>query len=177
MPLYEAMNLRKSQRVFDPTSSLTDEQISMFLWACVGVNRPETKGRTTPSAVAWYPYDVYVFKKEGIYKYDPIEHEMNLVMEGDYRSVTGTQPFVKNAAVNFVLISDLEKPTILKDLTEKKKYSYLDSGHCTMSMSLYAAALKMKGVVRGMFKAQEILDLLKLDKERYLVIISYSVGN
>ena len=49
MPLYEALNLRKSERDFDPTKQLNSQIISNALWSCYGQNRD--KGfKTIPSA-------------------------------------------------------------------------------------------------------------------------------
>ena len=69
-------------------------------------------------------------------------------MDGDLRSFAGTQTAVfTKAKANFVLILDLNKKSSL-DKEHKLKYIYMDSGHCTMGLSLFAASNNMKGLVR-----------------------------
>lgn len=47
--LIAALTRRKSVREFAPTP-LSLQQLSELLWAANGINRPETGGRTAPSA-------------------------------------------------------------------------------------------------------------------------------
>ena len=174
MPLNEALNNRKSSRDFDGSKKIDNYILSQALWSCYGVNRPNGY-RTTPSAVAWFPLIIYVFSEEGVFKYNPLDNTLTVVLIGDYRAKTGTQPFVDKAAVNFVVIADYNKKTSM-DNESKKKYIYLDTGHCTMGFSLFASANNMKGVVRAMVDVDPLLELLGLAKEDYVFTLSYSLG-
>ena len=52
MPLYEALNLRKSSRNFvDSSDKITPELLSQALWSCYGVR--EGIFRVVPAAKAW----------------------------------------------------------------------------------------------------------------------------
>lgn len=175
MPLYEALNKRKSSRDFDPSKELTPQLISQALWSCYGPNRPSGY-KTTPSAVAWFPLTVYVFLEVGVYRYDPDENTLTKVLSGDYRSYAGSQTaIVTNARANFVFIADFTKDTILDD-EQKAMFMYLDTGHCSMALGLFAAANNMKGVTRAMVDVDPLLELLKLDKENYKFALSFSLG-
>ena len=84
---------------------------------------------------------------------------------------------VTNASVNFVIFGDFKKKSSMDGDDGHKKVSvYLDSGHCTMGLSLFASSQNMKGVVRGKVDQSKILNLLGLNSEDYLFSISFSLG-
>ena len=174
MPLYEALNKRMSKRDFNSTAKVDSKILSQSLWACYGYNR-QTKFKTTPSAKAWYPLDVYVFLEEGVFKYNATSHSLIKKVSGDYRKLTGTQNFVSNAGVNFVIIADFNKSSTMDD-AHKLRSIYLDTGHCTMALGLYASANNMKGVDRAMVDDGPILELLGLNKEDYIFTLAFSLG-
>ena len=175
--LYEALNHRQSLRDFNNSKRLSTEIISQALWSCYGI-REGSKYRTTPSAKGWFPLLVYVFLEEGVFKYFPESHSLMKIYDGDHRKLTGTQTaVVTKARVNFVFIADFKKKSIMDgDDAHKMRSIYLDSGHVTMALSLFASANNMKGVVRAMVDTEPLLDFLKLNKEDYIFTIAYSLG-
>ena len=175
-PLYEAVNNRKSQRDFNNSIKVSAEIISQALWVCYGVR--EGKSRTVPSAKAWYSLLTYVFLEEGVFKYNPTGHNLIKLFNGDHRALTGTQTsVVTNARINFVFIANFRKKSAMDgDDAHKFRSIYLDSGHVTMALSLYAAANDMKGVVRAMVEPDPLLEFLRLNKEDYIFTIAYSLG-
>ena len=175
MPLNEALSKRKSSRDFNESKEITLKILSQALWSCYGTNRPNGY-KTTPSAVAWFPLIVYVFVEDGVYQYDPSNHTLKKLLSGDYRAMTGTQKaVVSKAAVNFVFIADFNKPCSLDD-ESKNRYIYLDTGHCSMALGLFAASNNMKGVPRAMVDVDPLLKLLRLDKEDYIFTLAFSLG-
>ena len=175
-PLYEAVNNRKSQRDFNNSIKVSAEIISQALWVCYGVR--EGKSRTVPSAKAWYSLLTYVFLEEGVFKYNPTGHNLIKLFNGDHRTLTGTQTsVVTNARINLVFIANFRKKSAMDgDDAHKFRSIYLDSGHVTMALSLYAAANNMKGVVRAMVEPDPLLEFLRLNKEDYIFTIAYSLG-
>jgi len=177
--LYEALNNRQSLRDFNNSKRLSTEIISQALWSCYGIRDNNRHNfRTTPSAKGWFPLLVYVFLEEGVFKYFPESHSLMKIYDGDHRKLTGTQTsVVTKARVNFVFIADFKKKSIMDgDDAHKWRSIYLDSGHVTMALSLFASANNMKGVVRAMVDAEPLLDFLKLNKEDYIFTIAYSLG-
>ena len=178
MPLYEALSKRQSQRSFDPSKRITPQILSQALWCCYGINRPEKKLKTVPSATGWFPLLTYVFLEEGVYLYQADGHYLTKVLDGDYRAYTGTQTaIISKARVNFVFIADFKKKSAMDGDDEHKKRSmYLDTGHATMALSLFAASNNMQGVVRAMVDAEKLLNLLGLKEGDYYFTLSYSLG-
>ena len=62
------------------------------------------------------------------------------------------------------------------DDDHKKRSMYLDTGHATMALSLFAASNNMQGVVRAMVDTGKLLDLLGLKEGDYYFTLSYSLG-
>ena len=175
MPFYKALNLRKSSRNFDETKDISIQTLSQALWTCYGFG--ESTSRTVPSAKAWYPFLVYVFLKDGVYQYYPETHELTKLLDGDYRSKTGTQTsVVTKAAVNLAFIGDLRKETIIEGDTLRRLGCKLDIGHLSQVLYLFASANDMKGVVRGNFDEATILNLLGLDQKYYYLPLTFSLG-
>ncbi len=89
--LAEALRRRHSTREFS-TRDLSEEVLSNLLWAAFGVNRPDTGGRTAPSAHDWEEIDLYVAMAKGLYLYDAGRHALNPVAMQDLRAQTVGYP-------------------------------------------------------------------------------------
>jgi hypothetical protein len=176
MPLYEALNLRKSSRIFDNSIKPTPEIISQALWSCYGVR--EGIYRVVPAAKTWYTFIIYLFLETGVYKYNPEEHSLTKLFDGDHREVTGTQTaVVTKAAMNFVFVADLNmKGRINEDKNLRRHAAKIDIGHITMALSLFASANNMKGVVRGEYNEGAIYKFLNLNKDDYYLTLAFSLG-
>ena len=172
--LMKAAKERKSFREFDETN-LSLKHLSEILWMANGINREDGK-RTVPSAIALYPLETYAVLANGIYFYDPVEHELQPVVEGDYRNLSGLQPFVDNAPLNLVFIANYEK-YIERNLPQARwlYLASLDAGHCTQNIYLYCASEGLRSVVRAGAKEKELLELLNLD-ENYQFVVAHTVG-
>ena len=81
------------------------------------------------------------------------------------------------ASVNFVFIADFKKKSSMDGDDEHKLRSiYLDTGHCSMALGLFAASNNMKGIPRAMVDVDPLLKLLRLDKENYIFSLAFSLG-
>ena len=175
MPLYEAINHRKTTREYNESAGITQELLSQALWSCYGY--AEDNHRTVPSAKGWYPYIIYVFTKDGVYKYNPEKHELLVLFDGDYRDVTGTQTeVVTKAAVNLLFISDLRKESKITDDDLKRLASKYDIGHPSMNLYLFAAANNMGAVLRGNYDTDRIYNFLGLSSNDYYMTMAFSLG-
>lgn len=167
---------RKSDREFE-AKNLSLKHLSEIMWMAYGVNREDNK-RTVPSALALYPLEVYAVLSNGIYLYDPQEHTLNPVREGDFRELTGLQPFVNTAPLNLVFIADYNRYDGDRKVPQDKRLylAGLDAGHCTQNVYLYCASESLKAVVRAGAQETELLNLLGLDKDRYQFVVAQTVG-
>ena len=176
MPLYQALSLRKSLRNFDPSIKVSYETLSQALWSCYWVR--EGNYRVIPAAKAWYTFVIYLFVEDGVYKYNPIEHSILKIIDGDHREITGTQKaIVTKARINFLFIADLNmKGRAPEDKTIRREIVKADIGNITMALSLFAAANNMKGVIRGELSQQAIFDFLNLNSNDYYMPLAFSLG-
>lgn len=173
--LLKTMKNRKSDRDFT-SENLSLKHLSEILWAANGINREDGK-RTVPSAMALYPLDTYAVLANGIYIYDPAKHELQPVLEGDYRELTGRQPFVNGAPLNLMFIANFERYQGDRPLPQDKwiHMAALDAGHCTQNVYLYCASEGLKTVVRGGAQDIEFLKLLNLG-ENHQFIVAQTIG-
>lgn len=81
----ETFAKRSSSRSW-ANKELSAQDLSNLLWAANGINRPDSRKRTAPSALNSQDVDIYVFIRSGVYVYDAAGHALNLVVEGDHRS-------------------------------------------------------------------------------------------
>ena len=168
--LMEALAARKTSRDFQKGATLTKQELSNLLWCANGFNR---KGmRTAPSAVNAQAVDIYVFDAEGVWLYDAANQALKTVKKGDFRKLTGKQPFVANAAVNLLYVYDKAKWPMG---TTDGKWASADASFCAENVYLYCASANLKTVVRGMFDEAALRQLLDLPESKMLVL-TQSVG-
>ncbi len=171
-PLMEVLKDRKSTREFG-SGTLSPQTLSNLLWAAFGINRPDGR-RTAPSAMNWQEISIYVATPAGVYVYDAKANVLEPVLAGDFRAATGTQSFVKEAAVNLVYVSDLSK-TEGAASSEAEMYTAADVGFIAQNVYLYCASEGLATVVRaGIDKPALAKTLNLLANQR--IILAQSVG-
>lgn len=171
----EALQNRHSSRTY-ADAPLSLEELSGVLWAAAGINRPENDHLTAPSALALYPIRVYAVFAEGVYRYDAKGHRLVRVLEGDRRSLTGTQSFVSEAPLNLLYIADLSVYEGRPIPAGHVRYLCgLDAAGYAENVNVYAAGTGLGSVTRGSF-SPEVLDALGLPSDRYFVALAQSVG-
>ena len=183
--LMSAFNLRKSSRDFEKNAKkLTLKQLSEIMWVAYGQSHGENnKLKTVASAVALFPLEIYALFSEGIYKYDPIKNELNIVVKGDYTDKVGMQDFAKNAFLNILVFADKKKRTgnphfddmLDANPIKKRECALLDAGHVMQNVYLYCASEGLKCVERGSTDAEFFEKLLQLTHHSFM--ISQSIGN
>lgn len=170
--LMQVLKDRKSSREFS-TEKLPPQVLSNMLWAAFGINRPDGK-RTAPTARNRQEIDVYVALAEGLYLYDAKAHTLVPVLAEDIRAATGGQPFVKDAPVNLIFVSDYSKMGNAPD-DQKDFYSATDTGFISQNVYLYCACEGLATVVRGYVDRPALAKVMKLRPDQK-VILAQSVG-
>lgn len=174
-PLMKALNERKTNREMT-SEPVTDRQLSEMLWAANGLNRPDGK-RTAPSTQNRQMTDIYVVLETGIFFYNPTLHNLTRIAEGDHRNLTGTQPFVQNAPVNLIFVSDLAKfnssnPPEDSDLL---MWAGVEAGAQAQNVYLYGASEALAVVVRGSVNREELGKVMGLSKEQ-IIVVAQTIG-
>jgi len=172
-PLMQTLNERSSSRDFID-KDLTEQQLSNLLWAAYGINRPEDGKHTTPTSRNKQDIQIYVTLKKGVFLYIPEEHSIKQLSKLDLRVVTGKQPFVKDAAVNLIYVSDFDKLGKGED-NIKMMTAATHCGFIGQNVYLYCASEGLISVFRAWINKDEIREALQL-KENQKVIYCQTVG-
>lgn len=172
-PLMDALRNRKSSREFR-SDKLAPQVLSNFLWAAFGVIRPETGGRTAPSAHDWQEIDVYVATADGLFVYEAKTHTLKTVHSDDIRARTATQSFVTDAPVELIFVADLRR---MHDASEADKnlYAVVDAGFISENIYLFCASEGLATVVRGSIDRVSLARAMQLRSEQR-IILAQTVG-
>ena len=165
--LMQLLKERKSLREYRP-DKLPKEVISNLLWAAFGINRPDGK-RTAPTARNRQDIDVYICMEDGTYLYDAKAHALKLVAAEDLRTLTGTQPYVKQAPVNLVYVADLAKMGNVPE-HEKSLYAGAHCGFISQNVYLFCASEGLSTVVRALIDRPALAKAMKLRSDQKIVL-------
>jgi len=160
------------------SENLKLQDLSDLLWAADGINRPDQKKRTAPSAMNVQDVDVYVFLPEGVYIYDAAGNKLDPVVAGDQRMLAaGAQADMAKAPVILVLVSDISKFTRGND-SNKLLMAAMDAGMVSQNISLFCAGAGLITRPRATMDQAKLKEVLKLkDSQRPLLNnpVSYPV--
>jgi SagB-type dehydrogenase family enzyme len=174
---------RRSVRTYSD-EPLTVEEVSQLLWSAQGITGA-SGFRSAPSAGALYPLELYavvgnvVNLEPGIYKYQPDQHVLVLIISGDKRNkladISLSQESVAEGAVSIVITAVYSRTTV-KYGDRGIRYAQLEAGHSAQNLCLQATAMELGVVTIGAFSDNELSNLLNLpDDENPLYVIP--VGN
>lgn len=177
--LEKAIGERRSLRHYR-NAPISPAQLSQLLWAAQGLTGSGSR-RTTPSAGALYPLDIYAVVGNvsglpaGIYSYDPRLHELRRIAAGDARAelsgaALGQAPVRNGAAV--LVISAVYERTTVKYGERGVRYVHMESGHAAQNIHLQAEALGLGTVVIGAFDDDGVRRVLRMsDREHPLCLM------
>ncbi len=168
MPLMQALRLRRSSREFLPRP-LSNQVLSTLLWSAFGINRPETGGRTAPSAHNWQEIEVFAALPEGAYRYEPRSHALKLAVAKDLRAATGMQDFVATAPLNLVYVADFAK-MVDASAEDRTFFAAAGAGGIAQNVYLYCASAGLGCVVRGLVDRRKLAPALQLRVDERIVL-------
>jgi SagB-type dehydrogenase family enzyme len=150
------------------SAPVTLEQIGQLCWAASGITAREAGYdlRTAPSAGALYPLELYALTTEGLFRYVPRGHRLDLRRAGDFRpplvrAALG-QAAVAQAPVVFVFSAVTRRTTHKYGLRGAARYIPMEAGHAAQNLLLQATALGLGGVVMGAFDDRAVRAVLAL---------------
>ena len=171
-PLMQVLKERKSSREFG-AEKLPPQVLSDLLWAAFGVNRQDGR-RTAPSASNRQEIDVYVAAADGLYLYDAKGNQLQPILADDIRAATGTQDYVRDAAVNLVYVADFARMVSVSP-TDKVLYSAADTGFISENAYLYCTSEGLATVVRASVDRAALAKTMRLRPDQQIILVQ-SVG-
>jgi SagB-type dehydrogenase family enzyme len=192
MSLVEALSRRRSHRSFADLA-LDMETLSFLLWSGQGITAWATAQdgaeiglRTTPSAGARYPIDVFVLVQRvqgletGIYRYLPQTHELVAVRMDD--AVSGE---VLEACFGAGLIREAAAVFILSVVPYRTEWRYgklahrmiaMEAGHLVQNILLAAEASGLGGCAVGAYFQPGLDALMGFDGQEVFSVYLAAVG-
>ena len=174
----EAILKRRSIRSFS-SKELSLNQISQILWSAQGITDKKDGFRSSPSAGALYPIEVYIAKTDGIFHYLPQGHKLEMINQKDVRKelakASWKQTFIYQAPINVVLCAVYSRITS-KYGERGIRYTYIETGHIAENIHLQAVSMGLSSVPVGAFDDDEVQKNLSLSndcKPIYIIPIGY----
>jgi SagB-type dehydrogenase family enzyme len=177
MPLEQTVAVRRSRRQFLP-KPVTLEQISQLAWAAQGQDAGSNY-RTTPSAGATYPLELFVITDEGMFHYLPAKHTLEKLADKDLRALLASaawgQEFIRAAPLTLVFTAEFSRTTGRYG-KRGLRYVYMEAGHAAQNVHLQAEALGLGSVAVGAFDDAAVSTVLSLPRNLeplYMVAVGY----
>ena len=177
VPLEQAIAARRSWRHFLP-EPLTLEQTGQLIWAAQGKDA-KSGYRTTPSAGATYPLELFVVNSDGLFRYLPDGHCLEKLTEQDLRaelaSAAWGQGFIEDAPLTLVFTAQFTRTTGRYG-QRGIRYVYMEAGHAAQNVHLQAQVLGLGSVPVGAFDDASVSKVLSLPSELepvYMVTAGY----
>lgn len=167
--LREALERRRSTRTYAETP-VEEAMLSSMLWSAMGVNRPDSGGRTAPSWHTSYGTDVYVADHGGIRRFDPAAMSLADMGAEDIRSKASPQPFVATAPIVLIYVADLER---MYDAPhdEQVQAAHVDAAIVAQNVYLFCASVGLGTCLVGGADKPGLATILKLPETQFVTFV------
>jgi SagB-type dehydrogenase family enzyme len=165
----QSLQKRRSIRQFRD-APLALEDLGQLLWAAQGIT-DQTGFRTSPSAGALYPLEVYVVAGNvqglptGLYHYIPRAHALRRIADWDKRLALAhaayDQPSIAEAPLILAVSAVYERVTG-KYGERGLRYVHMEAGHAAQNIYLQTVSLQLGTVVLGAFDDRDVKGVLSL---------------
>lgn len=177
LTIMETLWHRHSDREFS-SKPLSSQDLSDLLFAASGINRADSEKLTAPSALNTQEIDLYVFNREGVYRYNPRGHKLQRVIEGDHRSaLAGTpqfsQDFVLEAPMCLLLVGNPQKFENQSEMI--RSMAMVDGGIMAENICLFCAGRGLATVPRATMDREALARLLNLP-DQAIPVLNLPVG-
>jgi hypothetical protein len=121
--------------------------------------------------------DVYVVLETGIFFIIQLCITLPGLLKGDHRKLAGTQPFVQNAPVNLVFVSDLAKfnSSYPPEDSDLLMWAGVEAGAQAQNVYLYGASEGLAVVIRGSVNREELGKVMGLSPEK-IIVVAQTIG-
>jgi SagB-type dehydrogenase family enzyme len=186
-PFEEVLSRRRSRRSFTG-NAVSAQEISQILWAANGISeapdhpRKERKLRTTPSAGATYPLELYLLAGNitgidpGVYRHHPSGHRLIRIIDRDIKTEMASaaldQDMIETAPACLFFSAVYHRSTKVYGRRGSERYVCMDLGHSAQNVYLQAEALHLGTCAIGAFNDFAVARLMQLpDHETPLYIM------
>ena len=178
MSVEQALSTRRSRRDFAPTALSTGE-LGQLAWAAQGVSDPREGFRTSPSAGALYPLELYFVTGTGMLHYVPARHSFEPHSDRDLR------PELSRAALDQEAVRSAPCAVVITSVTERTRKKYgeraaryvaLEAGHVAENLLLQATARGLVAVPIGAMDGEavgRVLGLGPAEEPLYVLAIGH----
>ena len=169
----QCIQKRRSIRSFKD-KDLALQEIANILWAAQGITDKRGGFRSAPSAGATYPLEIFIAKRDGLFRYMPGSHSLKMEkdkdLRGDIANAALSQMFIADAGL-VIVISAVFDRTTWRYGQRGIRYIHNEVGHCAQNIHLEAVALGLGSVPIGAFDDKKLKQILRLKEEEPLYII------
>lgn len=171
----EAIMRRRSVRQYDG-HALSLQELANLCYFSAGVTEKDRGLCANPTACNCQEIDLYVVTPTEASRYVPKDHALAVIEKGDFRAEMATQPFAKEASVQFVYVCNARSFEKFPGQPEHKpKYANTDAAIMASNTCIYATSIGLGSVMRGMFDPALVCARLRIPAED-LVVLTVSVG-
>jgi len=174
---------RRSVRNYSEGQLILSE-LSQILWSAQGITDKTDGLRTSPSAGALYPLEIYIAAanvkslEPGLYKYNPHDHTIALISEGDIRDDISNASLKQGAITNssaIIIITAFYERTSVKYGKRAERYVFMEAGHAGQNIYLQCVSLGLGTVMIGAFQDETLKKVLNLSLNEFPLAL-YPIG-
>lgn len=180
LSIEEALRERRSVRSYgDAALSLAD--IGQLAWAAQGITEERRGFRTSPSAGATFPIEIYFILTgmedipEGVFRYANRDHQLVRTLSGDkrrsvYEAALRQEAIIRAPAA--MVITGVVARTAARYGDRARRYVDMEAGHVAQNVALQAVGLDIGTVVIGAFDddaLKQALDLAEDESPLYVM--------
>ena len=192
----ELLDKRRSERIYDKNTPMTQSQLAFLLWSIQGVQKVSGTNyatlRPVPSGGARHPFEIYFIArnieglKPGVYTYLPLEHIGEKIVSVKFVSefpdhneritnMLAGQKWARNASV-VVFFTCVAYRAEWRYCTFAHRVVLIDLGHAGQNLMLSAAAMGLGSCCMAAYDQKLCDEALGLDGYEEYTVYACSVG-
>lgn len=155
----EALAGRKDVSLF-ANKPLKFTEIGQLAWASQGIMESQRDLQAAAqSAGELFPIELYFATEEGLFKYRPVEHNLEQTSDQDVRSnlavATSMQETVATAGCDIIVAGAIRR-LVSQMRTKARTYTLLEAGHVTQNILLQAVSLDLGAIKIIDFNSKDV---------------------
>jgi len=181
LSLEETLAKRQSMQGFT-AQALSYTQISQLVWAALGAKEKQKDFPMAPSMRATDQMELHVATQDGVFAYNPREHNLMQTSRRDVRIRLAAAAFkhaaVAEAACNIIVTGTVKK-VAPKNRNKARRLMLLQAGHIAQNIQLQAVSLELGCVPVGEFNMKDVNKACGLSagvEPLCIICVGYPIG-